>query len=148
MTILASAGAPWGMDFPFALPEAVYRPFSLRDWPALLNFADTFEITDLEHFLEICELFDPRDECRRPRDGCRITDAESGAFSPLKRYLPNRLEVAHRGLRLLGHLRRHGVGVYPFDGPARARPKLYETNPAGRKVSSRPSTTCKGAPWR
>jgi hypothetical protein len=79
------------------MPDAVYQGFSLRDWPALLNFADNFEITDLQHFLEIGELFDPRGECRRPGDGCRITDAESGAFSPLRRLPPNRLEAATAG---------------------------------------------------
>jgi hypothetical protein len=97
LEILSSAGASWGMDFPFSLPDAVYQGFSLRDWPALLNFADNFEITDLQHFLEIGELFDPRGECRRPGDGCRITDAESGAFSPLRRLPPNRLEAATAG---------------------------------------------------
>lgn len=131
VAILSSAGASWGMDFPFSLPESVFRPFSLRDWPALLGFADTFEKTDLENFLEMSELFDPRGVCRRPGDGCRITDAESGAFSPLKRYRPNRLEVAYSGLKLLGYLRRFGAAVvYPFDGPDPARARLYETNPA------------------
>jgi hypothetical protein len=132
LEILSSAGASWGMDFPFSLPDAVYQRFSLRDWPALLSFADNFEITELEHFLEDGELFDPRGVCRRPGDGCRITDAESGAFSPLKRYMPNRLEAAHSGLRLLGYLKRFGTAVvYPFDGPDRAQARLYETNPAG-----------------
>jgi hypothetical protein len=132
VAILSSAGASWGMDFPFSLPDAVYQRFSLRDWPALLSFADNFEITELEHFLEIGELFDPRGVCQRPGDGCRITDAESGAFSPLRRLPPNRLEAAHSGLRLLGYLKRFGTAVvYPFDGPDRARARLYETNPAG-----------------
>jgi hypothetical protein len=128
----ASAGASWGLDFPFSLPEAVYRDFALRDWPALVDFADNFEMTDLLGFLESGELFGPKEACRHPGDGCRITDAESGAFSPLKRYMPDRLEAAHGGLRLLGYLKRYRAAVvYPFDGPDRARASLYETYPAG-----------------
>jgi hypothetical protein len=30
LEILSSAGASWGMDFPFSLPDAVYQGFSLR----------------------------------------------------------------------------------------------------------------------
>jgi hypothetical protein len=81
--------------------------------------------------LEDGELFDPRGECQRPGDGCRITDVESGAFSPLRRYPPNRLEAAHSGLRLLGYLKRYRTAVvYPFDEPNRELARLYETNPA------------------
>lgn len=40
---IAQLGGPWGLDFPFALPAWTYRTFSNRDWPALLDFADTFE---------------------------------------------------------------------------------------------------------
>ena len=127
-----SASASWGLDFPFSLPEAVYRDFALRDWPALVDFAERWEKTEFEQALEDCELFDPRGKCRRPGDGCRITDAESGAFSPLRRYLPNRLEAAHSGLRLLGYLKRFKAAVvYPFEGPDRKRARLYETNPEG-----------------
>ena len=127
LEILSSAGASWGMDFPFSLPDAVYQGFSLRDWLALLNFADNFEITELQHFLEDGELFDPRGECQRPGDGCRITDVESGAFSPLRRYPPNRLEAAHSGLRLLGYLKRYEAAVvYPFDGPEALRDEPRE----------------------
>ena len=128
----ASASASWGLDFPFSLPDAVYRGFSLRDWPALLDFADNFEMTDLLGFLESGELFGPKEACQHPGDGCRITDAESGAFSPLKRYMPDRLEAAHGGLRLLGFLKPYEKAVvYPFEEPARERARLYETYPAG-----------------
>jgi hypothetical protein len=127
----ASASATWGLDFPFSLPDAVYRDFSLRDWPALLKIADALEKTELVQALEVGELFDPRRACQRPGDGCRITDAESGAFSPLKRYMPDRLEAAHSGLRLLGFLKRYKAAVvYPFEEPDRERARLYETNPA------------------
>lgn len=132
LEIVSSAGASWAMDFPFSLPEAVYRDFSLRDWPALLKIADDWEKAELVQALEDCELFDPRGACQRPGDGCRTTDAESGAFSPLKRYMPNRLEAAHSGLRLLGYLKRYKAAVvYPFDGPDLTRARLYETYPAG-----------------
>ncbi len=135
LEILSSAGvsasASWGLDFPFSLPDAVYRGFSLRDWPALLEIADALEKTELVQALEVGELFDPRGACQRPGEGCRITDAESGAFSLLKRYLPDRLEVARSGLRLLGYLKHYKAAVvYPFDGPDRERARLYETNPA------------------
>ena len=95
VAILSFAVASWAMDFPFSLPDAVYQGFSLRDWPALLKSADVWEKAELVQALEDGELFDPRGECRRPGDGCRITDAESAAFSPLKRHMPNRLEAAH-----------------------------------------------------
>jgi hypothetical protein len=62
---------------------------------------------------------------------CRVTDAESGALSPLKRYDPNRLRATHRGLRLLGRLRGYGASVYPFDAPGHDRSRLYEVYPAG-----------------
>ncbi len=131
VAILSSVDASWGLDFPFSLPEAVYRDFALRDWRALVTFAEVWEKPELEQALEDCELFDPRGKCRRPGDGCRITDAEAGAFSPLRRYMPNRLEAAHSGLRLLGYLKRFRAAavVYPFEWPDRERPRLYETSP-------------------
>ena len=61
----ASASASWGLDFPFSLPDAVYRDFSLRDWPALLKVADALE---------------KRNSCRPWRTAsCSIPGANAGA---------------------------------------------------------------------
>jgi hypothetical protein len=122
---------PWGLDFPFALPAEIYhRGVPLRDWRALLDLADSWEGPEFEANLYTLGIVDSQNFCQHPDDGCRITDVESGAFSPLKRWHPNRLEMTHRGLKLLGSLERYGVSVYPFDEPDRTRPRLYEVNPA------------------
>jgi hypothetical protein len=122
---------PWGLDFPFALPAWTYQTFSNRDWPALLDFADTFEEAQVRYYITAAGLDDVEDECRRPGGMCRVTDAESGAMSPMKWTRPNRLGMTHEGLRLLSRLRARGASVYPFDTPGRAHPRLYEVHPAG-----------------
>ena len=124
-------GGPWGLAFPFALPAWTYPKFSNRDWPDLLEFANSYEEAQIDYLIKAAGLDDLEGECRRPGGMCRVTDAESGALSPLKRYDPNRLRVTHRGLRLLRRLRGYGASVYPFDAPGRARPRLYEVYPAG-----------------
>ena len=127
--ILDSRG-PWGLDFPFSLPVWTYPTFSKRDWPALLKFAKAFDRAEVEDFMRAAELDDLEGECRHPGDACRVTDAEAGALSPIKRDLPDRLRTTHAGLRLLSRLRGHGASVYPFDHPRRARQRLYEVYPA------------------
>jgi hypothetical protein len=57
---------PWGLGFPFALPAWTYQTFSNRDWPALLDFADTFEEAQVRARIGAAELDDVEDECRRP----------------------------------------------------------------------------------
>jgi hypothetical protein len=127
--VILDTRRPWALDFPFALPEAVYRAFSLRDWEALLNFVEVFEQSELEAFLDRAELYGPEGRCQSPGDGCRLTDALSGALSPLRRYWPNRLRMTCEGLRLLAYLRRHGVSVYPLDRPDYGHSRVYEVDP-------------------
>ena len=136
---------PWGLDFPFALPVDIYQQVPLRDWRALLDFVSNSQLPQFEADLYTLGIDDRQNFCQHPGDGCRITDAESGAFSPLKRWSPNRLEMTLRGLKLLGSLKRYGVSVYPFDKPDRTRPRLYEVNPAN--TLARFGMEKKGAPW-
>jgi hypothetical protein len=121
---------PWGLDFPVALPAWTYQTFSNRDWPALLEFTDAFDHARVRDHVSAAGLEDLEGERRRPDGVCRVTDAESGALSPIKRYRPDRLRMTHEGLRLLSRLRGQGASVYPFDAPGRARQRLYEVYPA------------------
>ena len=136
---------PWGLDFPFALPADIYQQVPLRDWQALLDFVSNSQWPQFEADLYTLGIVDSQNFCQHPGDGCRITDVESGAFSPLKRWWPNRLEMTHRGLKLLGSLKRYGVRVYPFDEPDRTRPRLYEVNPAN--TLDRIGMEETGGPW-
>jgi hypothetical protein len=127
-TIVAS-GAPWVLDFPFALPEDAYRTFPSRNWQGLLDFVDIVESAEFAGYMDRTPLVGFEDRCQHPGPGCRLTDAESGAFSPLKRSRPNRLEITYSGLILLIYLRRYGVRVYPFDEPELTRSRVYEVDP-------------------
>jgi hypothetical protein len=128
--VIVDSRGPWGLDFPFALPAWTYQTFSHRAWPDLLEFADVFDHARVRDYVRAAGLDDLEEECRQPGGACRVTDAEAGALSPIKRYRPDRLRTTHEGLRLLSRPRGHGASVYPFDDPGRARQRLYEVYPA------------------
>jgi hypothetical protein len=93
---VVSLNGPWGLGFPFALPAWTYQTFSHPDRPALLDFADTFEEAQVRNLTGAAGLDDVEDECRRPGDRCRITDAESAAPSPMTWTRPNRLGMIEK----------------------------------------------------
>jgi hypothetical protein len=128
-SIIGSRGL-WAFDFPFALPRDVYSAFALRDWEALLGFVEIYEMAQIQDFVNLAGLYAPEDGCQQPGPGCRLTDALSGALSPLKQYWPNVLEMTCEGLKLLGYLRRHDVSVYPFDRPDPDHVRIYEVSPS------------------
>jgi hypothetical protein len=127
--IVGSMG-PWALDFPFALTEAAYPAFELRNWQGLLQFAEMYEKSEVEEYLRLAGLQSSEGACRRPGSGCRLTDALTGAYSPLMRGRPDRLGMTYEGLKMLGYLRRRGVPVYPFDEPGPGRERVYEVNPS------------------
>jgi hypothetical protein len=103
--VIVDSRGPWGLDFPFSLPAWTYQTFSHRDWPDLLEFTDVFDHARVRDYVRAAEPDDLEEECRRPGGVCRVTDAEAGALSPIKRYRPDRLRTTHEGLRLLSRLR-------------------------------------------
>jgi hypothetical protein len=114
----ACPGGPWGLDFPFALPAWTYPKFSNRDWPDLLEFANNYEEAQISYLIRAAGLDNLEDECPNPGGACRVTDAKSGALSPIKRYRPSqgwggaltpRLR-GRGGRRRLGGLAGRGAG--------------------------------------
>jgi hypothetical protein len=133
--IIDSAQGHWALDLPFALPGAAYPALALHDWQALLDFMDSYETPQVAHFLRTAGLRSSEDRCRGPGAGCRLTDALSGAFGPLARHGPGSPGIAIEWLKMLGHLRRHDIRVYPFDRQFPDQPgpdttKVYEVDPS------------------
>ena len=139
----ASASASWGLDFPFSLPDAVYRDFSLRDWPALLKVADALE---------------KRNSCRP----CRQREGERGRVRPPRSFRrvvrARRRDRAPAGGRS-GHGReRHPVhrrrdqSRYPEErGPRDAETSLRYARPArgadGRRKIGATGLVAEGIRW-
>jgi len=82
------------------------------------------------------------EEFKRQGIECRLTDAESASYSPFKRYNPDMRSMIYGGCKLLAHLRRYGVRVYPFDEPNPTGSRVYEVYPANtwQKVGVRRTT--------
>ncbi|NOZ76926.1 MAG: hypothetical protein GXO65_04470 [Euryarchaeota archaeon] len=124
---IINSDSPWGLDFPFAIPAGAYAELGLKDWESLLDFVMA---QSREEFMGILDGHHFEGRCRAPNVACRITDAESKSFSPLKRYNPKMRAMTYGGLKMLAHLRRRGVGVYPFTKPDPSKPRVYEVYPS------------------
>lgn len=124
-----STAAPWGIDFPFALPMDAYRALGLKDWQALMDFIATQE---REEFLALLErhIVPQESNCAKHSVCCRLADAAIGSFSPFKKYNPNMQAMIYGGLKLLSYLRRFGNNIYPFDKPDKSRSRVYEVYPS------------------
>lgn len=126
---IVASNAPWGIDFPFAVPEQVYTQLDLSGWDKLLSWAVDTPRTDfmasLKERLEETEAI-----CGEGKPGCRVTDIESKSFSPLKLNNPNMRAMTYGGLKLLFYLRQAEVAIYPFDEFVTG-PRVYEVYPSG-----------------
>ena len=109
----------WGVDFPFALPQALAAELDAADWAEQLELAGSWS---REAFKEAVQ---------RHGGGCngspednglcfRATDLGVGAQSPIKTVRPDMAAMTYAGLKLLAALRATTSGdrIYPFDGNA------------------------------
>ncbi len=121
--------APWGLDFPFALPQESYPELGLKSWNELLQFAVAH---DRDHFMSILNDKLPNHEvCSKEKSHlCRYSDVYVKTFSPLKRYNPNLRSMLYGGLKMLAYLRQCGSVVYPFDELDLKVSRIYEVYPS------------------
>lgn len=130
---IISTNAPWGLDFPFALPEAGYQALGISGWAELLKYAVSSERDQFTKNSPLTYL-----SCQSKHSGSRNiskdfwreTDIASNAFSPLKQNNPNMLAMTYAGLKLLAYLRDQGVRVYPFDTYSASSSRVYEVYPS------------------
>lgn len=127
---IVSSNAPWGLDFPFALPKAGYRALKLPGWTELLDYATNSERDQFLNSPLIQLSCESKYSNESLRDCWRETDIAVDSFSPLKRNNPNMLSMTYGGLKLLAYLRKQGVKVFPFDNLDKSHSRVYEVYPS------------------
>lgn len=122
--------APWGLDFPFALPKNAQESLNIMCWDKLLEKVVTYSRGDFEHIINESGIPPFEARCKEQSICCRVADASSNAFSALKKNNPNMRVMTYAGLKLLSYLRNLGNRVYPFDRLDQETSRLYEVYPA------------------
>ena len=122
--------APWGLDFPFSLPEKAFGLLQLEGWNELLAKAVQCGRNEFERFVSERGVPSCEARCREHSLCCRAVDASINSFSALKRTNPNMRAMTYAGLKLLSYLRSLGNAVYPFDQFNKEASRLYEVYPS------------------
>lgn len=122
--------APWGLDFPFSLPEQVFDLLQIGSWNELLAKAVQCSRDEFVGFLSDLGVPSCEARCREKSLCCRVTDASVNSFSALKRTNPNMRAMTYAGLKLLSYLKSLGNAVYPFDQINKTASRLYEVYPS------------------
>ncbi len=139
---IVESDSAWALDFPFAVPGPAYKPLGLSNWQDLLTLACSLDRQEFRTHLSeaLPDAFESK--CQQHSVECRHTDAKSASYSPFKQYRPNMRAMIYGGFKQLGHLRRQGVSVYPFEDPTPTGSKVYEVYPANtwQKVGVRRTT--------
>ncbi|OPH46899.1 hypothetical protein BC351_13315 [Paenibacillus ferrarius] len=116
--------AYWGMDMPFAYPAFIYEHLeTLSDWSSLYDLAVQTSRVQFKEQIEHAISSLAQTPTRR-------TDAALNAKSPLSKTPINMLGLTYGGFKLLAHLVRSGVNVYPFSEQYTARSCVYEVYPS------------------
>jgi hypothetical protein len=122
--------APWGLDFPFSIPEEAFRQLKLNSWEELLTLSAEYERKGFDRFITDSGIPACESQCRDHSICCRVADASIHSFSSLKRTNPNMRMMTYAGLKLLSYLRSLGNVVYPFDKLDKGVSRLYEVYPS------------------
>jgi len=122
--------APWGLDFPFALPREALEVLGVSTWQELLKEVTCLSREEFEEKLSGGGFSSCESRCREASACCRTTDAAVSAFSPLKKTNPRMRTMTYAGLKFLYYLRRMGNTVFPFDKPDKNSSRLYEVYPS------------------
>ena len=122
--------APWGLDFPFSLPEQVFDLLQIGSWNELLAKTVQCSRDQFLGFLSDRGVPSCEARCREHSLCCRAADASINSFSALKRTNPNMRAMTYAGLKLLSYLRSLGNVVYPFDQLNKSVSRLYEVYPS------------------
>jgi hypothetical protein len=124
-----SSAVPWGIDFPFALPQEAYTALDLSGWPELMDFIVNMRRDEFADLLEDA-IFHEENNCRKHSLCCRMGDAAVSGCSPFKKYNPNMRAMLYGGLKILSYLRRSGNNIYPFDMLDKTKSRIYEIYPS------------------
>jgi hypothetical protein len=125
-TAIVKSGAPWGLDFPFALTRKMYDLLGVSGWEGLLRRVAGMR----RHEFRDIPLGRFEGKCTEPGIFCRHTDVEVNAYSAMKQHNPNMRGMIYGGLKLLAYLRQMDVRIYPFDDYEGDAARVYEVYPS------------------
>jgi hypothetical protein len=126
---ITNSNAPWGLDFPFALPCESYNLLGLESWQQLLEL--THSLSREKFAPLINSKLGNYEACPSEKNyQCRYTDVAVKSFSPLKKFNPNMQAMIYGGFKLLHYLNKAGTCIYPFSKLTHSQTRVYEVYPS------------------
>lgn len=127
---LIAHGGVWGLDFPFSLPAVAYRRLGADNWRDALEVAVSSTRKGYAQLLDAV-LGHHEGRCSVPSLFCRVTDAVTRAYSPLKAYNPSLSAMMYAAQKLLAYAVTTNASVYPlWDAGTSATVRLHEVYPS------------------
>jgi hypothetical protein len=120
--LIETTKSPWGLDFPFSIPEPYITEYFGGSWDLFISDAS---ISSRIHFSSI---FGNVHSNSNNTGIFRNTDLQVGGKSPISSTPIGMLNMLYGGRKLLNYLRNR-ASVYPFDPYDSQVSRLYEVYP-------------------